>query len=204
MWKVFVTFVLIRYHFVLCPLDIVKWHAVPIESVPYQVSLNANYWPFLYADHICGGVIISSRFILTAAHCFDKTVDVVIRAGTEWSTWWGDIYRYEQIIKHPNYTMDTRYENSKNDIALMKVNRNIEFSNKVKAVKMAEKSFPASDNLIVKTSGFGLLCLKCKDSEYLLEMTLSTLVNEKCKKKTQLELNNTICAIDALEKSTSK
>lgn len=42
---------------------IVGGFPVRIEEVPYQASLQ------FFGIHICGGVIISSTFILTACHC---------------------------------------------------------------------------------------------------------------------------------------
>uniref|UniRef100_A0A3B5BEK8 trypsin n=1 Tax=Stegastes partitus TaxID=144197 RepID=A0A3B5BEK8_9TELE len=64
----------------LCVLALA--HAAPIEddkivggyecrknSVPYQVSLNSGY-------HFCGGSLISSSWVVSAAHCY-KSVTLV-------------------------------------------------------------------------------------------------------------------------------
>lgn len=42
---------------------IVGGYECPRHSVPYQVSLNAGY-------HFCGGSLISSQWVVSAAHCY--------------------------------------------------------------------------------------------------------------------------------------
>lgn len=42
---------------------VVGGYECPQNSVPYQVSLNAGY-------HFCGGSLISSQWVLSAAHCY--------------------------------------------------------------------------------------------------------------------------------------
>lgn len=42
---------------------IVGGHPIDISEAPFQISLHNG------GGYICGGAIVSSRFILTAAHC---------------------------------------------------------------------------------------------------------------------------------------
>ena len=42
---------------------IVGGSVIDIKEAPFQASLQ------IYGHHICGGSIISSRFVMTAAHC---------------------------------------------------------------------------------------------------------------------------------------
>ena len=44
---------------------IVGGHECKRHSVPYQVSLNAGY-------HFCGGSLISSEWVVSAAHCYQS------------------------------------------------------------------------------------------------------------------------------------
>lgn len=42
---------------------IVGGYTCAANSVPYQVSLNSGY-------HFCGGSLINSQWVLSAAHCY--------------------------------------------------------------------------------------------------------------------------------------
>lgn len=42
---------------------VVGGYECPRNSVSYQVSLNSGY-------HFCGGSLISSQWVLSAAHCY--------------------------------------------------------------------------------------------------------------------------------------
>ncbi|XP_060948986.1 trypsin-3-like [Limanda limanda] len=90
---------------------IVGGYECPRNSVPYQVSLNAGY-------HFCGGSLISSQWVVSAAHCYMSRFqvrlgehDISVNEGTEQ---WIDSAK---IVIHPQY--DSYYFD--NDIMLIKL-----------------------------------------------------------------------------------
>uniref|UniRef100_A0A8C6Y641 Peptidase S1 domain-containing protein n=1 Tax=Naja naja TaxID=35670 RepID=A0A8C6Y641_NAJNA len=68
------------------------------HSVPYQVSLNTGY-------HFCGGSIINSQWIVSAAHCYRSQLQV--RLGEHSLTKDDGSEQYInsiKVISHPKYT----------------------------------------------------------------------------------------------------
>uniref|UniRef100_A0A665TF52 trypsin n=1 Tax=Echeneis naucrates TaxID=173247 RepID=A0A665TF52_ECHNA len=122
---------------------IVGGYECPRHSVPYQVSLNAGY-------HFCGGSLISSQWVVSAAHCYKSRIQVrlgehniAVNEGTEQ---WID---GAKMIKHPRYNS----YNLDNDIMLIKLSRPATLNSYVQTVALPSRCPVADENCMV--SGWG-------------------------------------------------
>uniref|UniRef100_A0AAN0LJ72 Trypsin-like protein n=1 Tax=Nesodiprion zhejiangensis nucleopolyhedrovirus TaxID=3135970 RepID=A0AAN0LJ72_9BACU len=98
---------------------IVGGNPTSIDDVPYQVSLQ------VFSTHICGGSIISEKWIVTAAHCITYPVSLYkIRTGSTLSTCGGVVSDVKSIIVHHKYATNN-YGVPVNDIALLQLKNSL-------------------------------------------------------------------------------
>lgn len=130
---------------------------IDISETPYQVSLK------IHGQHICGGVIISNTWILTAAHCLTHPVlvpnqnNTFVHVGTndrlDYNT--GQMVQVNAYHIHP-YFDESTYEN---DIALLQLSTPLTFNEKVMPIEYAnscntsESDYYEGRNVII--SGWG-------------------------------------------------
>ncbi|KAM4702964.1 transmembrane protease serine 4 [Rhinophrynus dorsalis] len=99
----------------------------PIQNYPWQCSLQ------YMGQHVCGGSILSTRWILSAAHCFEKNQKQVDR----WRVQTGSTtlnYLFaspvDKIFIHSKYILN----NKPNDIAILKLKSDLKLSESVQPV----------------------------------------------------------------------
>ncbi|CAK1540395.1 unnamed protein product [Leptosia nina] len=137
---------------------------------PYQVSLR-RYG----TQHFCGGSIIASQWILTAAHCTIKNKkDVKVVAGTNSLTKGGDKYDIEEIIQHESYV----YASLVNDVQLLKLTKEIKFGSKVAAIDLPTKDTP--ENVALVTSGWGYINNNKQMPDKLQKLNVKSLTVKEC------------------------
>uniref|UniRef100_A0A3P8TJM6 trypsin n=1 Tax=Amphiprion percula TaxID=161767 RepID=A0A3P8TJM6_AMPPE len=130
------------------------------NSVPYQVSLNSGY-------HFCGGSLISSTWVVSAAHCYESRIQVrlgehniAVNEGTE------QFINSAKVIRHPRYSS----YNLDNDIMLIKLSKPATLNSYVRTVSLPSSCAGAGTKCLI--SGWGNMSnypdrLRCLDAPIL-------------------------------------
>ncbi|XP_019886768.2 serine protease 53 [Ooceraea biroi] len=159
----------------------------PVGKYPHHVALKYD------GRFRCGGSIISKRYILTAAHCVNTLADpkkLVVHAGTIYLNETGDVYQTESTVWHAGFD-DYRLNN---DIGLIRVNRDIVFSNVIKPIAVAQED-SAGENTPCVVSGWGRTSVNGPTPNTLQELALKVYSPEKCKRESWQVTDNHICTL---------
>ncbi|XP_058836090.1 venom serine protease-like [Topomyia yanbarensis] len=144
----------------------------------------------------CSGVIISYRYIISAAHCVENTpsVDRIqalvgdqdYRTGLD--TPYSQLYDFESIVVHENYVQSTR----DNDISLLRTTKDMEWSRGVGPICLPFNYWYYDfKSLQVDVAGWGTTSFGGPQSTTLLRTTLNVIANENC--NVQYVNSNKIC-----------
>nr|XP_015839971.1 PREDICTED: transmembrane protease serine 9 [Tribolium castaneum] len=151
---------------------IVGGHATTIEEHPHQVSV-------IYIDsHYCGGSIIHTRFILTAAHCtYQLTAeDLLVRAGSTMVNSGGQVRGVAQIFQHKNFDIDT-YDY---DISVLKLSESLVLGSGVAVIPLPEDGSTVPGDLLGTATGWGRLSENGPLPVELQEVDLPTIQDNVC------------------------
>ncbi|XP_074201133.1 serine protease 44 [Camelus bactrianus] len=117
---------------------------------PWQVSLQVNN------QHICGGSLIASRWVLTAAHCIYGHVEYIVKMGDIrlMHTRKAIEVPVQDIVIHKNYNPVGITEH---DIALALLAFPVNYSSNIQPVCLPEKAFMVQDGTECWVTGWGKL-----------------------------------------------
>lgn len=172
---------------------IVGGTAAQKHEYPWHIGIQHKF-----QDHPhCGGTIISSKYVITAAHCMQYSANEIEVLIAEHDTKNNDESQHfykavvENVIIHEEYNAAT----INNDIALLKLKDVIEFSDYVYPAFLAIKE-PQKDDSVIAT-GWGHTSYKGTVSNVLREVDLTIKSREDCVlafKNTFTLTTNMICA----------
>lgn len=154
---------------------IVGGFPINITQVPWQVALTDGY------GQICGGSIISDRWILTAAHClsgFDP-LDYIILAGTSDKEEGGQRFTVDKYIYHEKYSSS----NIDYDFGLLRLSEKLTFSDVAQAVQMPKVDDEDIENgAPCLISGWGVTQNQSESSRYLRAVEVPKVDQKLCNK----------------------
>ncbi|GAB0098079.1 trypsin [Sergentomyia squamirostris] len=129
---------------------------VAIQDYPYQVSVQKN------DRHICGGSVISSYFVLTAAHCTNNFLSSVlkrysVRVGSTYQNSGGTVFRIARIHQNKNYPYTNDY-----DVSLLELENSLTplmlaSPSTVKAIPLPSAGYPVPVGELIRVTGWGSL-----------------------------------------------
>ncbi|XP_055386113.1 trypsin-1 [Condylostylus longicornis] len=154
---------------------IVGGYKINITDAPYQISLQTSY------GHICGGSIISEKWILTAAHCTSGQLAdrMKIRLGTSTYASGGNVIKVKKIVQHEKFNIST----VDYDYSLLELESNIEFDENKRPIKLPDSKELVLDGDICRVSGWGNTQNEVEKRNWLREAEVPVFNQELCFEK---------------------
>ncbi|KAL0602765.1 Cathepsin G [Plecturocebus cupreus] len=150
--------------------------------------------------NICGGFLVREDFVLTAAHCWGSSINVILGAH--------NVQRQERTqqrvpvsraIRHPQYDP----QNLRNDIMLLQLSRRIRRNRNVSPVALPRTQERLRPGTLCAVAGWGLVSQQ-RGTDTLREVQLRVQRDEQCRRTYgAYDRRTQLCVGDPRERKTA-
>merc|ERR1712150_259219 len=158
------------------------------HSLPWQIRLGFTKGRSMYT--MCGGSIVSDRYVITAAHCIDQSdndckhfVIVGMHDRRKADKYYKQV-SVKRVIVHPDW--NERRISDGNDIAILELSHSLQFNEGVQPICMASsrQTYTGDSRFIV--SGWGTLSEGGRSPDKLQMLVVPFISESTCKRATYL------------------
>ncbi|KAH9631197.1 hypothetical protein HF086_005968 [Spodoptera exigua] len=161
------------------PSRIVGGTETTVEEYPYMVNMQYSSSGMFFWNQRCGGSLLTSTAVLSAAHCFYEDSDWQWRVvlGTSFRNGvGGSVHTIQRVIMHPQYI----HKILNNDVAIVRFSAPAVFSNTVQQARIPGTQYNLADGSLVTHVGWGRQWTNGPLSEQLLHVDVNVINQEVC------------------------
>nr|ALE15214.1 trypsin-like serine protease precursor [Diatraea saccharalis] len=165
-----------------------------IDNYPSLVQVENRFIIVWFQN--CGGNILTTRYILSAAHCFTGETyspsNRRIRAGSSYRNTGGIVIGVKRSINHPSY-IDYQYDG---DISVVELETPLVYSSVIQQASIIAPGAEIRDNMPAVYAGWGSIEENGPSSRVLQHVNVFTINRNICRQRYSEEAitDNMICA----------
>ncbi|XP_021190228.2 trypsin CFT-1 [Helicoverpa armigera] len=155
---------------------IVGGSATDISAYPFMSNMQYHWWGIWWMQS-CGGSLLTSTAVLSAAHCFygDRASEWRVLLGSSLSNS-GSLHLINSITLHPQYN----HSSLNFDVAIVRLSNPAIYSNNVQPGSIAGSNYHVADGTSVTHVGWGALWYDGPASNQLMHVDINVINQQLC------------------------